>query len=378
MSKRDYYEVLGVGRSASQDEIKKAFRKLAIRYHPDKNPDDPEAEERFKEVAEAYEILRDDEKRARYDRFGHAGVKGEGFGAGGFTGEGFGEFGGLNDIFDMFFGGGMGGQTRRRANRGADLRYDLRIAFEEAAFGATKEIEIPRVERCPICDGTGAKPGTKLETCPQCNGAGQVRVSQRTPFGNFVSVRPCDYCDGEGKIAMTPCRDCRGSGRVKKTRKIDVKIPAGIESGSRLRLTGEGEAGDAGAPPGDLYVVVHVEPHRFFQRDGANLYYKKGVTYPQLALGAEVTIPTIDGDETNLRIPAGTQSGTEFRLRAKGIPRLRGGGRGDLVVEVIVRIPSQLSEREEELLNELAEIGGEPVDQEGKGFFQRVKDVFSK
>jgi len=373
MSKRDYYEVLGVPKNANEAEIKKAYRKLARQYHPDVNPNNPEAEANFKEVNEAFEALSNSEKRAQYDQFGHAGMGAGGF-QGGANGAGFGGFG---DLFDMFFGGsgfGMGGQPRG-PQKGADLRYDMEISFEEAAFGLETDIEIPRTEECPTCQGTGAAAGTHPATCPKCRGTGQIQVQQNTAFGRFVNVRPCDRCEGEGKIIETPCRDCGGQGRLRKYRKINVKIPAGVDNGSRLRVSREGEAGTRGGPAGDLYVYIHVKTHKLFERHGNDVVCEIQVSFVQATLGGELEVPTLDG-KVELKIPEGTQSGTSFRIKGRGIPHLRGTGRGDQHVRVKVMTPKKLSDRQRELLVEFAKAGGEEIHTDDKGFIKKVKDAF--
>ncbi len=370
MAQRDYYETLGVPRDAGEADIKKAYRRLAREYHPDANKDDPNAAEKFKQINEAYEVLSDTEKRARYDRFGQAGTQG-GAGQGGFGDFGF---GGVNDIFDMFFGRGMGGQARRHGpQRGADLRYDLELDLEEAAFGKETELNVPRLEACQTCHGSGARPGTSPVTCNVCGGRGQVQTYQNTMLGRFATVRTCDRCGGEGQVIETPCLECHGIGRVRRTRKIEVKIPPGVDTGHRLRLSGEGEAGERGGPRGDLYVVVHVRPHRLFKRDGDDIYAEARIGVTQAALGAEVEIQTLDGP-FKLKVPEGTQSGTEFRLRGKGVARLRGHGRGDQYTRMTVETPTKLTERERELLRELAGLRGEAVD-EDRGFMKKVKDT---
>jgi len=373
MSKRDYYEVLGVSKNANEAELKKAYRKLARQYHPDVNPNNPEAEAKFKEINEAFEVLSSSEKRAQYDQFGHAGVGNGGFQGGGFDGANFGGFGA---IFDMFFGGGfgMGGQSRG-PQKGSDLRYDMEISFAEAAFGLDTEIDIPRTEECSACHGSGAAPGTHPATCPKCHGTGQIQVQQNTAFGRFVNVRPCDRCQGEGKIVDTPCKECKGQGRVRKYRKIKVKIPGGVDNGSRLRISREGEAGTRGGPPGDLYVYIHVKPHEIFERHGQDIICEIPISFVQAALGAEMQVPTLDG-KVALKIPEGTQSGTSFRLRGHGIPHLRGSGRGDQHVRVKVITPKKLNDRQKELLAEFAKAGGEEVSAEEKGFFKKVKNAF--
>ena len=373
MAKRDYYEVLGVERGASEADIKKAYRNLARKYHPDVNQDDPDAEDKFKEASEAYRVLGDEKLRQQYDQFGHAAFDGAN-GAGGFGGfEGFGDFG---DIFDMFFGGAMGRQTRSGPQKGADLRFDLGISFEEAAFGVETEIELPRTEICPQCHGNQAEPGTPIHTCSQCNGTGQVQQVQESAFGRFVNVRPCPTCGGEGKTVETPCRECRGQGRVRRVRKISVKIPAGIDNGFRLRVPQEGEAGSRGGSAGDLYVFVTVRPHAFFKRRGNDVYYELPISFVQATLGDEIEVPTLEGD-VKLRIPEGTQTGTSFRIKGKGIANLRGYGRGDQHVVVRISTPKSLTAAQKEALREWGESIGDTVHPvNDKGFLGRVKDAF--
>lgn len=375
MSKKDYYEILGVPKTASEDEIKKAFRKLARKYHPDVNRDDPKAEEKFKEVNEAYEVLSDSQRRAQYDQFGHAAFEGAQGGAGGFGG--FGE-GGINDIFDMFFGGGHSGfgfgARQPGPEKGTDLRYDLTITFEQAAFGFETEIELPRTEQCPVCHGSGAAPGTHPETCPDCHGTGQVQYTQNTPFGRMMNVRTCDRCKGEGKIVHTPCKECSGRGKVRNRRKIKVKIPAGVDNGSRLRVAREGEAGMRGGPQGDLYVYIFVKPHKLFTRSGNDVICEVPISIVQATIGDEIEVPTLEG-KVKLRIPEGTQPGTIFRLRDKGIPSIRGTSRGDQHVKIKVVIPKKLTEKQKELLIAFAQTGGENINPEEKSFFKKVKNA---
>ena len=379
--KRDYYEVLGVSKGASDDEIKKAYRKLAKKYHPDVNPGDQAAEAKFKEVNEAYSILSDKEKRARYDQFGHAGVD-PNYGAGG-PGGGFGFDMGdidLGDIFGSFFGGGFGGfggsasSRRNGPQKGESLRASLTISFEEAAFGCEKEINLNRTEECEACHGSGAEPGTTAETCPDCRGTGVVRVQQRTGGFAFSSTAPCSRCRGTGKIIHTPCKACGGSGSVKKTKRVTVSIPAGIDDGQAISLRGQGNAGKNGGPAGDLIVAVHVKPHPQFHRDGTTVLYEQPVTFYQAVMGAELEIPTIDG-KVKYNLPAGTQTGTTFRLRGKGIPELRGRGRGDQYVTVRVQVPTSLNGEQKEALRAFAEAMGEDVPEESglKGFFDKHK-----
>jgi len=382
VSKRDYYEILSVERTASDGEIKSAYRKLALKYHPDRNPGDKQAEERFKECAEAYAILADPEKRAAYDRFGHAGVS-SAAGAGGFDPSVFTGFedilGGLGDIFG--FGDLLGGGRRRGGpQRGRDLRYDLEISFEESAQGSETTIQIPREENCDACKGSGAAPGTQPAVCNLCRGQGQVRTQQ----GFFTVARTCPQCRGTGKTITKPCASCRGAGRVSVERKIKVRIPAGIATGQQLRLQGEGEAGFAGGPPGSLYVVIHVQEHEYFRRDGMNLFCEVPVNYPTVALGGEIDVPTLDGVET-VKVPEGTQTGTTLRLRGKGMPDVNGRGRGDLFATVQVRTPKKLSKEQRQAIEQLSRVlpkdkfeprKRDEEQQEERNLFDRVKDMF--
>ncbi|MBN6186208.1 molecular chaperone DnaJ [Aneurinibacillus sp. BA2021] len=366
MSKRDYYEVLGLERSASEDEIKKAYRKLARKYHPDVNKE-PDAEAKFKEVKEAYDVLSDAQKRASYDRFGHAGADQGGFGGGA-------DFGGFGDIFDMFFGGG-GRRNPNAPRQGDDLQYTMQIDFKEAVFGKETDIEIPKEATCSKCDGSGAEPGSKVETCHTCGGAGQQEVVQNTPFGRVVNRRVCPTCKGSGQFISVKCSKCHGSGKEKIRRKIHIKIPAGVDDGARMRISGEGELGVNGGPPGDLYVVFRVKPHEFFERDGNDIYCKVPITFAQAALGDEVEVPTIDG-KVKLKVPAGTQTGTKFRLRGHGVPYLNRSGKGDQHVKVVVVTPTKLNDRQKELLRELADSSGEEVHGNGEtSFFDKMKKV---
>jgi molecular chaperone DnaJ len=367
-SKRDYYEVLGVERSASSDDLRRAYRRLARQYHPDVNKE-ASAEEQFKEINEAYEVLSDDDKRARYDRFGHAGVQNGGMGAGG-----FGDFG-FDDIFESFFGMRTGASARRRPQRGQDLRYDLKIAFREAVFGCEKDVEAGRHETCQTCNGSGAKPGTTPVRCRDCNGTGEVRHVQRSLFGSFVNVTTCPRCRGTGEEIPTPCPDCHGQKRMVKTRTLSVKIPAGVDDGTRIRLTGEGEMGSLGGPAGNLYVFVSVEPHEFFARQDNNIILELSINIAQAALGDLIKVPTLDGEE-ELPIPAGTQTGNVFRLKARGVPYLRRPGRGDQLIVVDVAVPKKLTNRQRELFEELGEtLGKEIIAQREKSFLDQIKEA---
>ena len=380
MSKRDYYEVLGVERAATDQQIKSAYRKLALKHHPDRNPGDRDAEERFKEAAEAYAVLADRDKRSLYDRFGHAGVSGAGGGAGGFDPTIFADF---SDIFaglgDAFGFGDIFGARRRRGGpqRGSDLRYDLEITFEESATGTETTIQIPREETCETCHGSGAATGTSAETCQQCRGSGQLRYQQ----GFLTVARPCPNCRGTGKTIAKPCATCRGAGRVAQDRKLTVKIPPGIATGQRLRLHAEGEHGSAGGPPGDLYVVVHVQDHPFFHREGDDLFYELPIGYPTMALGGTIKVPTLNGRE-EVHVPAGTQPGARFKLRGKGMPNVSGRGHGDLHVIASVAVPKKLTKDQQHLLEELAKAfpqhdhDMDRSDNGEKPFFERVKDIF--
>ncbi len=374
-SQKDYYDILGVDRDADQKEIKKAYRKLAKEYHPDRNPDDPEASEKFKEISEAYGILSDEDKRARYDQYGHAGIGDDDFNYEDFAQGGF---GGLEDLFEMFMGGGfsgMGQRSQNRATRGRDLEYRMEISFEDAAFGTEKTIRIPRQETCQTCDGSGAKPGSNARTCPKCDGSGQIRVSQRTPFGNMAQIKTCNRCQGKGEIIDDPCPDCNGEGRVNRRRDIKVEIPAGISSGQRIRLSGKGGAGQRGGPSGDLFVRVDVKPHDLFERRGDDVYYELPINFVQAALGDEIQVPTLEG-KVKLKIPEGTQPGDSLRLKNKGINHLRSSGRGDQYIKIKVVIPKTLNSEQKELLQKFAKISGDEINPESKSFFSRVKDAF--
>lgn len=369
MSKRDYYEVLGVGKDASQDDIKKAYRQMARKYHPDVNKE-ADAESKFIEAKEAYDVLSDDQKKATYDRFGHVDPN-QGMGGGAQ------DFGGFGDLFDMFFGGGGGG-NRRNPNapqRGNDLQYTLTIEFKEAVFGKEMDITIPRTENCDTCHGSGAKPGTKPETCGTCSGTGQQEVVQNTPFGRIVNRRACTNCGGTGQKIKEKCTTCQGAGKVRKQRKIHIRIPAGVDEGAQLRVSGEGEGGTRGGPSGDLYVVIRVKSHDFFEREGDDIYCEVPLTFAQAALGDEIEIPTLT-EKVKLKIPAGTQTDTFFRLKGKGVPRLRGNGQGDQHVKVVVVTPTSLTEEQKEHLRNFAKLNGENTHEQQRSIFERMKKAF--
>ncbi len=369
-NQKDYYEVLGVSRTATEEELKKAYRKLALKYHPDRNPGNKQAEEKFKEINEAYAVLSDPEKRQRYDRFGHAGgFEGfEGFGSFDFGRGGFGDI--FGDIFEDFFGGAASSRTRRRAERGNDLRYNLTISFEEAAFGKEVKIKIPLWETCSACHGTGAKPGSHVRSCPTCRGSGQIRFQQ----GFFTVARTCHHCRGEGRIIQERCPRCGGEKKVQRERTLSVKIPAGIESDSSLRLAGEGEPGLNGGPRGDLYVVVTVQDHPTFKREGDHILSGSTISIVQAILGAKIEVPTLKG-KAALKIPPGTQSGSIFRLKGLGIQDVRGHGTGDQLVKINVQIPTKLTPKQRELIEEFGQLNGEKVKSE-EGIFEKVKNIF--
>ncbi|TDF96756.1 molecular chaperone DnaJ [Paenibacillus piri] len=371
MSKRDYYEVLGVSKEASQDDIKKAYRQMARQYHPDVNKA-ADAETKFKEAKEAYDVLSDDQKKAQYDRFGHVDPN---QGVGGFGGGGADFGGGFGDLFDMFFGGGNQRRNPNAPQRGNDLQYTMTIEFKEAVFGKEADIQIPRTETCDTCHGNGAKPGTKPETCNVCHGSGQQEVVQNTAFGRIVNRRVCSACNGQGVTIKDKCGTCHGTGKVKKQRKIHLNIPAGVDDGAQLRVTGEGESGTKGGPSGDLYVVIRVKSHDFFEREGDDIYCEIPLTFAQAALGDEIEIPTLT-EKVKLKIPAGTQTDTYFRLKGKGVPRLRGYGQGDQHVKVVVVTPTSMNEDQKELLREFARQSGEHTHEQNQTIFERMKKAF--
>jgi molecular chaperone DnaJ len=371
MAKQDFYELLGVSKSASADDLKKAYRKLAMQYHPDRNPGDKAAEHKFKAISEAYDVLKDEQKRAAYDRFGHAAFE-SGRGGGG-AGD-FGFAAGFADIFDEMFGDFMGGRRGQGANaRGNDLRYNLEITLEEAFKGKQTTVRVPTMSMCEACGGTGAEAGSKPVSCPTCYGNGRVRAQQ----GFFTIERTCPSCHGAGRVIDNPCRKCGGQGRLRKEKTLSVAIPAGVEDGTRIRLAGEGEAGLRGGAPGDLYIFLAVKPHRFFQRDAANIHCRVPISMPSAALGGAIEVPTIDGGRAKVNIPAGTQSGHQFRLRNRGMSVLRSSSRGDMYVQVVVETPVHLTKRQQELLREFEKAGdGRTTHPESEGFFAKVREFF--
>jgi molecular chaperone DnaJ len=366
--KRDYYQILGVSRTASDEEIKKAYRKLALKFHPDKNPEGrAEAEERFKELSEAYQVLADAERRALYDRFGHAAFE-QGGGAGFDFNAGFEDI--IGDLFGDFFGTGRGRGGRARPRRGQDLRYELDVSFEEAAFGCEKTIAVPRLATCETCSGQGARPGTTPRTCPQCRGSGQVRFQQ----GFFSIAKTCGHCNGQGSVIAHPCASCGGAGTQRRSHQLNIKIPAGVDGGSRLKLRGEGESGGHGGPAGDLYVILQVREHPLFVREGTDIVCEVPLSFAQAALGTEIDVPTLDGP-AKVKVPAGTQSGHVFRLKGRGVADLTGYGRGDELVRILVETPRKISARQRELLEEFARISGEEVHPLSKSFLEKVKSM---
>ena len=376
-TKRDYYEVLGLQKSAGADEIKKAYRQLAKKYHPDMNPGDKEAEANFKEVNEAYAVLSDADKKARYDQYGHAGVD-PNMGGGGFGGFGGMDFD-ISDIFGSFFGG-MGGSSSARRNgpvRGDDIHQRVSISFEDAAFGCKKDISFTKVSRCSDCSGTGAEKGTSPERCTHCNGTGQVRVQQRTPLGVFQSSRPCDVCGGVGKIIKNPCKSCRGSGFVKESKRLEVNIPAGCDDGMMLAMRGQGSDGRNGGPAGDVLLTISVQRHKIFERDGYDIYCEIPITFPEATLGAEIDVPTLEGN-IKYNIPEGTQTGTTFTVRSKGIQMLNSKNKGDLRFTVVIEVPKSLSEKQKDLLRQFSDSCGDNNYAKKKSFFNNLKNIFSK
>lgn len=378
--KRDYYEVLGVDKSASAEDIKKAYRQLAKKYHPDLNPGNKEAEEKFKEVNEAYEVLSDADKKARYDQFGHAGVDpsygGGGYG-GGFSG-GFGDMGDISDIFNSFFGGGFSSSGRSNPNaprRGQDIQTNININFMDACFGKEVEVSINRMEKCPDCNGTGAAAGSSAETCPDCHGTGQIKVTQRTPFGMISQQKPCTRCGGKGKIINNPCPKCRGNGRYTAAKKIKVSVPAGIDDGQTLQVSGQGHAGINGGPNGDLHVTVSVRPDPIFERDGYDIHTEVPITYTQAVLGDEITVPTIDG-KVKYTVPEGTQNGTIFRFRGKGVKKLNSSSRGDQYVHVYIEVPKNLSKKQKDMLKEFESTMTDENYNKRKSFFDKIRAAF--
>ena len=372
--KRDYYEVLGISKGASEDEIKRAYKKMARKYHPDLNPGNKEAEEKFKEVNEAYEVLSDANKKARYDQYGHAGVD-PNFGAGGGGFDGGFDFGDLGDIFGSFFGGGFGGGRRTNPNapqRGESIRMSLTISFEEAAFGCQKEVTVDRMEECGTCHGSGCATGTTPEICPDCHGTGQVQIRRQTPMGVFATTSACAKCGGKGKIIHQPCPDCRGSGAVRRRKTIQASIPAGIDNGQTISIRGQGHAGKNGGPAGDLLITITVRPHEIFRREGTSVLCDAPITFAQAVLGAELEIPTIDG-KVKYELPEGTQSGTTFRLKGKGIPAINGRGRGDQYVTVYIETPRNLNREQKEALKKFAESVGDNNYEERRKFFKKFK-----
>lgn len=380
--KRDFYDVLGLKKGASDDEIKRAYRKLAMKYHPDKNPGDKKAEENFKEINEAYSVLSDPDKKSKYDQFGHAGVDpNAGFGGGGFGGFGGGGFGGFEDIFDMFGGmfgggGGRGGRRRNGPAKGNDIQKAITITFEEAAFGCKKEIQINKYVKCETCSGTGAAPGTSKKTCSTCGGSGHVTTNQRTPFGTFQSSSPCPDCGGTGEVNESPCSDCGGTGKNRKTVTISVDIPAGVDNDSVVSIKGQGEPGTNGGPNGDLFLVISVKPHKIFERRGNDLWIEMPITFEQAALGDELTVPTLE-EKVSYKIPAGTQPNTVFRLRGKGVKSVRSSRKGDLYVTVVLEVPTKLNGKQKKAIKKMSEEVGTECYNKKSGFLDAMKEFFS-
>ncbi len=378
MPKRDYYEILGLNKDATTEEIKKAYRKLALKYHPDRNSSDSNAEKKFKEINEAYQVLSDPEKRTRYDQFGSA----EGFGGfdfRDFQGRGFSDFGNFSDIVDSFFGTRTRSREDRvRPQRGANLRYNLEINFEDSAFGRETRIEVPHWETCPRCKGSRAEPGSSPQTCPDCNGTGEIRNTQSTLFGQFVNIQTCPRCGGEGKIINSICTNCKGTGKVKKNRIVKVKIPAGVDTGHRLRMGGMGEPGERGGPSGDLYIVIYVKLHKIFKRDGIDIMCNHSISFVKAALGGEIIVPTLE-EKAKMKIPAGTQSNTIFRLKGRGIYKIGTKQRGNEYVKIIVETPKRMSNEQKKLLLEFAKLSGEELNTIGeKGIFDKIKNTLGQ
>lgn len=373
MANKNYYEVLGIQKGASEDEIKKAYRKLAMQYHPDRNQGNKEAEEKFKDINEAYQVLSDPQKKAQYDQFGTTDFSGAG-GAGGFD---FSGMGGFEDIFDSFFGGFSSQRRKNGPERGADLEYTVSLSFEEAVFGVEKEISVSKNENCDTCNGTGAKPGTSPKTCDKCGGTGQVRYQRSTPLGSFVTTSTCDKCGGKGNIVDSPCTSCHGKGTIRKNKKIKIKVPAGVDTGNVLPLRGQGEPGKNGGPSGDLYVNIRVAPHQVFVRKGFDISIEEHISFGKAALGTEIRVPTIDGD-VKYKVPAGTQPGTIFRLKGKGVPKVNGHGRGDQYVKLIVDVPKNLDDKQREALIAFMESTGEKVSEGNnkESFVDKIKKNF--
>ncbi|KOA21243.1 chaperone protein DnaJ [Clostridium homopropionicum DSM 5847] len=373
MANKNFYDVLGIPKGASEDEIKKAYRKLAMQYHPDRNQGNKEAEEKFKDINEAYQVLSDPQKKAQYDQFGTTDFSGAG-GAGGFD---FSGMGGFEDIFDSFFGGFSSQRRRNGPERGADLEYTISLTFEEAVFGVEKEISISKNENCDTCNGTGAKPGTSPKTCDKCGGTGQVKYQRSTPLGSFVTTSTCDKCGGKGNIIDSPCTSCHGKGTVRKNKKIKIKVPAGVDTGNVLPLRGQGEPGKNGGPSGDLYVNIRVAPHQVFSRKGFDISIEEHISFGKAALGTEIRVPTIDGD-VKYKVPAGTQPGTIFRLKGKGVPKVNGHGRGDQYVKLIVDVPKNLDDKQREALIAFMEATGEKVSEGNnkESFVDKIKKNF--
>ncbi|EJO5347209.1 molecular chaperone DnaJ [Clostridium botulinum] len=381
MPSKDYYAVLGIQKGASEQDIKKAFRKLAIKYHPDKNKGNKEAEEKFKEINEAYQVLSDPQKKAQYDQFGTTDFNGAGgFDPSGFGGFDFSDLGGFGDIFDSFFGGGFssGGRRKNGPQRGADIETAINLTFEEAVFGTEKEISVNKHENCDTCNGTGAKPGTSPKTCDKCGGSGRIRVQKNTILGSMVTETSCDKCGGSGRVIENPCNKCHGNGKIRKNKKIKVKIPAGVDTGNVIPLRGQGEPGNNGGPTGDLYINIRVASHSIFKRKGFDIYIEKHISFAQAALGVEIKVPTVDG-EVKYEVPAGTQPGTVFRLKGKGVPRINSTARGNQYVTIIVDIPKKLNNKQKEALTMYMEASGETVSgKEKDNIFEKIKKGFKE